>query len=104
MKGVVRIAGAVVLSILALPLVALLSLFPSKNTMSPEEAATYIRDCLEGGGGEWDWDDFTSIPLDDPLVDNIRRRALAVDLPLDEAGRAALRALLAELELLGTRF
>ncbi|MBB4147029.1 hypothetical protein ACFSUK_34585 [Sphingobium scionense] len=51
---------------------------------------------LAGTGGKWDWDDFTSCPLHDAQMESIRRRALAVDLPLDEEGAAVLRSLLAE--------
>ncbi|WP_298395632.1 hypothetical protein [Sphingobium sp.] len=51
---------------------------------------------LAGTGGEWDWDDFTSCPLRDRRMESIRRRALAVDLPIDEEGEAVLRTLVAE--------
>ena len=51
---------------------------------------------LAGNGGKWDWDDFTSCPLRDARMESIRRRALAVDLPLDEEGAAVLQILLAE--------
>ena len=45
------------------------------------EVAQPIRAFLEGAGGEWDWDDFTSCSLQDPQLDNIRKRAGAVELP-----------------------
>lgn len=55
-----------------------------------------IEAFLSGTGGKWDWDDFTSCSLRDARMDSIRRRAMAVDLPLDDEGEAALRELLAE--------
>jgi hypothetical protein len=39
-----------------------------------QEAAVYIENFLLDRGGEWDWDDFTSIQIDDPELDQIRLR------------------------------
>jgi hypothetical protein len=55
-----------------------------------------IRAFLAGTSGKWDWDDFTSCSLRDARMNNIRRRAAEVDLPLDEEGEAILKSLLAE--------
>jgi len=55
-----------------------------------------IEAFLSGTGGEWDWDDFTSCSLCDACMDSIRRRAMAVELPLNDEGETALRELLAE--------
>jgi hypothetical protein len=52
--------------------------------------ATTISAFLDGTGGERDWDDFTSLQLHDRALDGIRRRALAVDLPVDDDGEAIL--------------
>ena len=38
------------------------------------EVAIIIEQFLNGTGGPWDWDDFTSIRIDDPELDAIRRR------------------------------
>lgn len=57
---------------------------------------TSIREFLAGHSGKWDWDDFTSCSLHDPRWESIRRRAMAVDLPLTEEGEAILQTLLAE--------
>jgi hypothetical protein len=56
----------------------------------------YLRDFLEGTGGDWDWDDFTSIKITDPSLDAIREEAAWVDLPLTEEGRVTLSKLLAQ--------
>lgn len=59
-----------------------------------------IRDFLQGDGGKWDWDDFTSCSLRNPDIDGIRKRALSVDLPLDDEGRTTLEELLQEAQML----
>lgn len=46
---------------------------------SASEVATYLRDFIDGTGGDWDWDDFTSIPIADPALEAIRRRAIEID-------------------------
>jgi len=65
-----HIAGwkAISLAPIALPLAILIQLLPLKKTQdrTPEEVAGFLRDFAEGTGGEWDWDDFTSVPITDP--------------------------------------
>ncbi len=53
-----------------------------------EEVAQYIENFIDGRGGEWDWDDFTSVAIKDPYLDRIRRQCLDA-----ERNIAALRAL-----------
>lgn len=55
-----------------------------------------LRDFLEGSGGEWDWDSYTGVSLNDPKLNSIRKKALMVELPLDDEGREELESLLAE--------
>jgi hypothetical protein len=57
-----------------------------------------IRQFLDGSGGEWDWDNFTSCPLHSRDLDGIRRKAASVDLPLDDDGRIFLEDLLGQAE------
>ena len=45
---------------------------------SASEVATYLRDFIDGTSGDWDWDDFTSIPIADPSLEAIRQRAIEV--------------------------
>ncbi|MBT2185847.1 hypothetical protein [Sphingobium nicotianae] len=54
---------------------------------------------LNGFGSRTDWDDFTSGPLRDAELNRIRQCALAIELPLDADGRAVLKELLAQAEL-----
>ncbi len=42
---------------------------------TPREVAQYIRNLINDEGGEWDWDDFESVPIADPELDRIRREA-----------------------------
>lgn len=47
--------------------------------LSREEVAEYIDNFLQNRGGDYDWDDFTSIPLDyDPYLEGIRLKCGAV--------------------------
>jgi hypothetical protein len=62
--------------------------------------ARTIRAFLDGSGGDWDWDDFTSCPIRNPQLDSIRLRAGAVPLPAGDEGRVTLQMLAVEAERL----
>lgn len=102
MRRVFSILLKVFLVIVALPLAALAglvsSVFGLKEKLSPAEVAASLRDFIEGGGEAWDWDDFTSVPIANPLLDDIRRKAAAIKLPVTDEGLALLRELLVEAE------
>jgi hypothetical protein len=87
---------------LAIPVALLLKIFNvgQSKERSPEEVAGFIRDFIEDGGGEWDWDDFTSVTIKSPELDSIRDEACMIDLPLNEAGMGKLKELLAKAEAL----
>ncbi|MBX3563241.1 MAG: hypothetical protein KF730_01565 [Sphingomonas sp.] len=68
--------------------------------LTPRQVSNALRDFLDGNSGQWDWDDFISIPIRDRTLDAIRLKSLAVNLPLDDEGKAVLRRLLAEAEQL----
>ena len=59
-----------------------------------------LQDFLLDSGQKWDWDDFTSCPLRNVDLNSIRKRALSVELPLDDEGRAILENLLEEAQAL----
>lgn len=88
------------LAVVALPFAAIAalvsSIFGLTAKLSASEVATYLREFIEGRGRASDWDDFTSVPIGDPRLEDIRRRAAAIDFPITEEGWAILRALLAE--------
>lgn len=68
--------------------------------LSAKEVAKYLRDFRDGTGGDWDWDDFTSVLIADPRLDDIRARAARLDLPISDAEAAPLDMLIAEAEAL----
>jgi hypothetical protein len=92
---------AILLAPLAIPVILLIvvaeRLFRLKTSadLTARDVEGYLRDFLEGTGGEWDWDDFTSIKITDPALDAIREEAAWVDLPLTEQGGVTLSNLLA---------
>ena len=54
---------------------------------------------LTGSANRWDWHGFTSNALRDAELDRIRRCVAALDWPLDADGKATLRDLLGQAEL-----
>jgi len=97
-----HIAGwkAIILAPIALPLAILIQLLPLKKTQdrTPEEVAGFLRDAAEGTGGEWDWDDFTSVPITDPRLEAIRVEADLIPLPINAEGLQKLRDLIRRAE------
>lgn len=81
----------IVLKIVVIP-------FERPSRRSPDEVLRYLRDFLNGTGGPWDWDDFISIPIADPRLEDLRERAAALDLPMTDADSGPLKALVAEAE------
>lgn len=73
----------------------------AKQQQDAAYVAATIDAFLDGSGGDWDWDDFTTCSLPDPRLDSIRIRAALVDLPLGREGRATLGRLAREAERLG---
>lgn len=97
MRSALSTAAKVLLVIAMLPIAVIAGLFASAEKRSPDEVAAYLRNFINGQGGEWDWNDFTSVPIADAQLESVRLRAEAVTLPLTEQGAATLR-LLAEVE------
>jgi hypothetical protein len=101
---VILAVGKTLLLVVAVPLALLAALaatlFGLKAKLSAAEVATYLRDYLDGNGGEWDWDAFTSVPIADPRLDDIRRKAAEVKAPDTEEAPTILKQLLAEAERL----
>ena|ERR1017187_3582663 len=90
----------------AVPVILFLKLFGigQSTDRSTDEVAGFIRDFIEGSGGEWDWDDFISVPIKAPELESIRAEASMVELPLSPTGIDELKRLLMKAEaLVGTR-
>lgn len=90
--AVVLAPVAIVVALLVQLFVWLLGLKNSED-LTATDVLDYLEDFLDGRGGDWDWDDFTSIPITDQSLERIRLEAASVDLPLTEDGRATLRQL-----------
>ncbi len=97
-----HIAGwkAILLAPIALPLAILIQLLPLKKTRdrTAVEVAGFLRDADEGTGGEWDWDDFTSVPITDPRLEAIRTEADLIPLPIKLEGIQKVRELIERAE------
>ena len=83
--------------------------FGMKRT--PEEIANTIEGFVSGTGKQWDWDGFTSIRLDDPELEAIRKEivGLPTEFPpsnprdyCSEAGMEKMRQILRELRARST--
>lgn len=91
---------AILLAPFLVPLALIAGFFSKPKVRTPAEVAGFIRDFLDGTGGDWDWDDFTSVPIADAELESLRREADKIALPLTEQGREYLRALLVRAEKL----
>jgi hypothetical protein len=93
---------AIMLTPFVIPVILFLKLFRIGQTTerSATDVAGFIRDFIEGTGGDWDWDDFTSVTIKDPKLESIRARACYIELPVNSTGLNELKVLLAEAEAL----
>jgi hypothetical protein len=66
--------------------------------LTVRDVESYPRNIINGTGDEWDWDDFTCIPLSDPRLEELRIEAGSICLPADEEGMAHLHRLLARVQ------
>lgn len=68
---------AILLAPIAVPLALLAGLWPGKKTVdrSADEVVGVLRDFLDNSGGQWDWDEFESVPITDPELEDIRLQA-----------------------------
>ena len=89
---------AILLAPIAVPLALLAGLFAKPRDRSAAEVADYLRDFIEGTGGDWDWDAFESVPIKDPILEAIRQEAVRAAPP--NADLAKLKELLERTEAL----
>jgi hypothetical protein len=94
------------LAILLAPVAGLVASFVSLlglgvKDRSAAEVARYLRDFIDGTGGDWDWDDFESVPIRDQELDRIRQEASRVGPPDPDLDR--LRELLRQAESLAVK-
>lgn len=92
--------------LLLIPVILVLNLLGlNKLKAKPEYVIDYLEKFIAGEEGGWDWDDFCSIPLTDPRLDDIRERAcrFGSPSPLTEEDREELRRLLDEARALAKK-
>lgn len=66
---------AILLAPIALPIAILGGLFGKTRGRTPDEVVAFLRDFIDGTGGEWDWDEFECVPITDPRLEAIRKMA-----------------------------
>ena len=89
---------AILFSPILLPIALVAGMLSRKKDRSASEVAGYLRNLIEGSSGDWDWDEFESVPIRDPALDQIRIEAGTAGPPTCDL--AKLRALLARAEAL----
>ena len=57
---------------IAIPVAFLAGLISKPVNRTAEEVARYLREFIDGTGGENDWDDFECAPIANPALDRIR--------------------------------
>jgi hypothetical protein len=100
---------AILLVPLILPLAAAIALgerflgLSKTADLTADDVVGYLEDFRQGRGGDWDWDDFTSISITDPALEAIREEADLLMLPLEPDGEAKLNELLDRARSLASR-
>lgn len=79
--------------------IALLLRFRRKRRVTSEYVTRALEDFLSNQGGPYDWDDFLSLSLSDPQLDEIRRRCAAIDW-MTCGGKEELKLILRDLKTL----
>lgn len=83
---------------ITIPIALLAGVLAKPKDRSAAEVSGYLRDFLEGTGGDWDWDAFESVPIKNPALEAIRREAVKAAPPNPDM--AKLKELLARAEAL----
>src|SRR5258708_2518784 len=102
-RTLLRLTAGIAVAALVFPFVVLIQ-FPlwlfglQSAKRTPHEVAAYLKDFMDGTGNDYDWDDFEAVPIKDPRLDEIRKEAMSVKLPIDASGHEKLAELLARTE------
>ena len=92
--------AAIFLAPILIPLGLVANLWPGGKTIdrTAEDVIGFMSDLIDGTGGTWDWDEFECVPITDPKLDAIRRRAIPAGPPKLDV--AALQNLISEVNVL----
>ena len=71
-RGLLRRIGSEALDIV-FGLISKLTGWGATTPLNKADVAKYLEDFVNNAGGQWDWDDFTSIPIADPDLDKVRQ-------------------------------
>ncbi len=74
--GAFAVAAVAVLAAIPVALIGKVTGWGATIDRSKEEVITYIENFIAGEGGDWDWDDFTSVPIADPRLERVRQQCL----------------------------
>jgi hypothetical protein len=74
----------VVLSPLLILVTLIAGIFSKPVNRDADEVARYLWNEAQGRSSFRDWDDFTSVPIADPSLDEIKIEAASIAPPLDE--------------------
>lgn len=85
---------------LLVPAAMVAGLLARPANRKPDDVARYLLNALESDEIGRDWDDFTSVPIADPALEQIRVTAEMVPLPLTSEGVAVLRGLYSQAKAL----
>jgi hypothetical protein len=95
-----KAAISIALMPVILPVAAIANLFSSRTRRSPEYVVKHLSDFIDGSSGPYDWDEFTSVRIADPVLEDIRMRAASIDPRTTHEAESILRGLLAEAQTL----
>lgn len=101
-NGLLRNVAGVAVAMFVIPIAIVVKLivapFERPIECSPEEVLRYLRDFHDGTGEDYDWDAFTSIPIADAELEEVRVTAASLDPPFGTEELSSLRALIARVE------
>lgn len=99
-RNVIGIAAGVFIVPIVIILKLVLMPFERPAKRSAGKVAGYLRDFINETGGEWDFDDFISCEIEDPVLDSLRQRATELQLPIEDKELDLWKNLLREAEAL----
>ena len=103
LRNVAGFAVAMLVVPIAIVVALVLAPFEKPIERSPAEVLSYLRDFRDGTGDDYDWDDFTSVPIADAELEAIRASAASLDLPFGAEEFDSFRALIARAEAIVER-
>lgn len=92
-----NLAWLVVVPIVIIALALFIAALPIKRKVTPDQLANELESHLLGTGGDWDWDDTTSVAIADARLERLRSTLPKFDSLKLESDRDELRAIIGAL-------